>query len=60
MVHNHLSDNTPNADIFFESLRHLGYDNYSAIIDIIDNSIDADATVINVEIKTTHIKIIDN
>ena len=40
----------PNAGKLMESLRHTGYDNYHAIADIIDNSIDADAQNIWVEI----------
>jgi hypothetical protein len=34
-----------------ESLRHLGYGNYEAIADIVDNSIDADAQNINLRIQ---------
>jgi hypothetical protein len=40
----------PNAGKLMESLRHTGYDNYNAIADIIDNSIDAEAQNIWVEI----------
>lgn len=40
----------PNAGKLMESLRHTGYDNYHAIADIIDNSVDADAQNIWVEI----------
>jgi hypothetical protein len=40
----------PNAGKLLESLRHTGYDNYNAIADIIDNSIDADAQNIWIEI----------
>ena len=35
-------DSAPNAAKLIESLRHLGYDNYHAIADIVDNSIDAE------------------
>jgi len=37
------SDNTPNPSKFLESYRYLGYSNYSAIADLIDNSFDAGA-----------------
>jgi hypothetical protein len=40
----------PNAGKLMESLRHTGYDNYNAIADIIDNSVDAEAQNIWVEI----------
>jgi len=36
-------DSSPNAGKLIESLRHVGYDNYHAIPDIVDNSIDASA-----------------
>lgn len=38
----------PNAGKLINSLRHLGYTNYSAIADLIDNSWDAYATQVNV------------
>jgi len=38
-----LTANKPNAAKLFESLRSSGYDNYSAIADIIDNSFEANA-----------------
>lgn len=40
----------PNPAKLMESLRHTGYDNYNALADIIDNSIDADAENVWVEI----------
>lgn len=43
-----LSRNPPNAAKLIASLRHSGYDNYTAIEDLIDNSIDADAKLIRV------------
>ena len=47
-----------------ESLRHTGYNNYHAIADIIDNSIDADAQNIWVEVhqerKDFVIKVVDD
>ena len=45
-----LSENTPNAAKLLSSLRHLDYSNVSAICDIVDNSIDAGATEIHVEL----------
>jgi hypothetical protein len=44
--------NDPNAGRLVESLRHLGYGNYEAIADIVDNSIDAEAQSINLQIQT--------
>lgn len=41
-------NSSPNPAKLIESLRYLGYDNYNAIADIIDNSIDASAKVIKV------------
>lgn len=43
--------NDPNAKILIYAMQHLGYDNYVALCDIIDNSIDANATVIKVYIS---------
>lgn len=42
--------NLPNAAILMSSLRHLGYSNHSAISDLVDNSLDADAQNIIVEV----------
>jgi len=36
-------DIQPNAAKLIDSMRHVGYDNYSAVMDIIDNSLDAGA-----------------
>lgn len=44
------SENYPNAAKLMQSLRHLDYDNLTAINDLIDNSIDAGATVVFVDI----------
>lgn len=44
-------DIPPNAAKLIESLRHVGYDNYSAIADLIDNSVDANASLCNVWLK---------
>jgi Histidine kinase-, DNA gyrase B-, and HSP90-like ATPase len=52
--------NDPNAGRLVESLRHLGYGNYEAIADIVDNSIDADAQniTIRIQIKTNQHQIL--
>jgi len=54
----------PNPQKFFESLRSTGLSNYQAISDIIDNSIDAGASVIKIkcgtEDKEPYIYIADN
>lgn len=42
--------NLPNAAILMNSLRHLGYSNHSAVADIVDNSLDADAQTIAIEV----------
>ncbi len=44
--------NDPNAGKLIESLRYLGYDNYVAIADIVDNSLDAEAQNIWIKIWT--------
>lgn len=43
--------NDPNAGRLVESLRYLGYGNYEAISDLVDNSIDADAEQIYVRVQ---------
>jgi Histidine kinase-, DNA gyrase B-, and HSP90-like ATPase len=43
--------NDPNASRLVESLRHLGYGNYEAIADIVDNSIDAEAPTISIKVQ---------
>jgi len=43
--------NDPNAGRLIESLRHLGYGNYEAVADIVDNSIDADAQTIKIRVQ---------
>jgi hypothetical protein len=45
-------DSSPNPAKLVESLRYLGYDNYHAIPDILDNSLDAGAKRINVIART--------
>lgn len=44
-------DNSPNARKLLASLRYLGYDNLYAISDLVDNSIDADASRVFVSIQ---------
>jgi hypothetical protein len=46
----HLLDNPPNARRTMEALREMGYDSYASILDIIDNSIDAQASNVWIEI----------
>jgi hypothetical protein len=58
-------ENTPNASKLMESLRYSGYDNNIAICDLIDNSLDANATNIDIVISLdskhdTNIIITDN
>lgn len=43
--------NDPNAGRLVESLRHLGYGNYEAIADLVDNAIDAEAQQIRIRIQ---------
>ncbi|HLI63506.1 MAG TPA: ATP-binding protein [Terriglobales bacterium] len=43
--------NDPNAGRLIESLRHLGYGNYEAIADLVDNAIDADAQQVRIRIQ---------
>ncbi|MDD3923285.1 MAG: ATP-binding protein, partial [Endomicrobiaceae bacterium] len=56
--------NHPNAGKLLSSLRNTGYDSYTAVEDIIDNSIDAGATSINVIVnmveKDFRVTITDN
>lgn len=46
--------NLPNPAKLLDSLRSTGYDNYNAIADIIDNSIDADANKIFIDVFQEH------
>ncbi len=52
----------PNVGKMIESLKSSGYDLFFAIADLVDNSIDAKASFINIEINIVEnsIKIIDN
>ncbi len=47
----HIVDNPPNARRTMDALREMGYDSYASILDIIDNSIDAQASTIRVDIS---------
>src|ERR1051325_1718436 len=47
---NHLIDNPPNARRTMEALREMGYDSYASILDIIDNAIDAQSTLVQISI----------
>lgn len=55
-----IRSNTPNAAKLISSLRNTGYDSYAAVEDIVDNSIDAQARIIsiNVEHKNKDLRII--
>lgn len=57
-------ENKPNARKMIRSMRHLGYSNYAAIKDIIDNSNDANATWIKVYVHSAKgdftITVVDN
>lgn len=48
--------NHPNAKILIYAMQHLGYDNCVALCDIIDNCIDANATVVKVYISNKNDK----
>lgn len=43
--------NDPNAGRLIESLRYLGYGNYEALADLVDNAIDAEAQKIHITIQ---------
>jgi hypothetical protein len=42
--------NDPNPARLIESLRHIGYSNYEAIADLVDNCFDAEATAVTIKI----------
>ncbi len=46
-----LLENPPNPARTMEAMRALGYDSYSSILDILDNSVDAGSTQIEVSIE---------
>jgi len=52
-MENYIKENKPNAAKFINSLRSAGYDNYDAILDIVDNSLDAKATKVYVSMIPT-------
>lgn len=54
---NYNRENNPNAGLFISALRNLGYNNISAINDIIDNALDADATRVVVKLYEENGKI---
>lgn len=58
------TSNQPNAAKLITSLRNTGYNSYAAVEDIIDNSLDADATIISITVennnKELHVTIADN
>ncbi|GAB1401317.1 hypothetical protein MASR1M68_02280 [Elusimicrobiota bacterium] len=49
-----LIQNLPNASKLVYSLRHLDYNNLTALSDLVDNSLDANATKIWVDIMSDH------
>lgn len=59
-----LTENDPNAKILIYALKNIGYDNYAAMYDLIDNCIDAEATIVKVVIEKIkngiQVLIIDN
>ncbi len=56
--------NDPNAGRLIESLRYLGYGNYEAVADLVDNSIDAEAHNVSIRVQQRgglpYISIADN
>ncbi len=59
------NDNNPNPFRLIDALRNVGYDTFSAIADIVDNSIDAKASNVSIGVKKAgdndlQIEIIDN
>ncbi len=44
-------DNPPNARRTIEALRELGYDSYASVMDLLDNSVDAQASNIEITIS---------
>jgi len=46
--------NDPNAARLIESLRHVGYGNYEAIADLVDNSFDAEASRVVISVSQQH------
>ena len=52
-MNNSIRENTPNASKLIDSLRNTGYNNISAVADLVDNSIDAGAESIWFSIEPT-------
>ena len=50
--------NPPNARRTLDALREMGYDSYASIMDLIDNSVDAHATLVDIEITESQKDII--
>lgn len=61
---NYVRENNPNPARLIESLRYTGYNNYSAIADIVDNAFDADATIVRIHVNQEEgqpvVRIFDN
>jgi len=59
-----LIENPPNPRRTIEALREMGYDSYASILDLVDNSIDAQATEVRITISESKndivITILDN
>lgn len=66
MNYEHNKKNPPSAARLIDSLRHLAYTNESAIFDIVDNSIDAEASQIWIDVSAENgkqpstIEVVDN
>ncbi len=45
-----MQDNKPNASRLIDALRQVGYDNYAAVADLVDNSLDAYASLVKISI----------
>src|SRR3989304_254635 len=60
----YVRENNPNPARLIESLRYTGYNNYSAVADIVDNAVDADATIVRIYVNQEDgqpvIRIFDN
>ncbi len=45
-----LVQNPPNAKRTMEALREIGFDSYSSILDLVDNSLDAHSSIVRIEV----------